>query len=779
MHETAVQIVRNKTQRWLVACLALMLCAAGASAATPAPAPPESELKAAVQAVEAGNLGPATEALLALEARRLPAGVRNRVELLLGLLLGRQGRGEEAVPRLEQAAAGYPLLADYALFALAAIHRDAGRHAEAAGALQRLLDIEPTSVFAERASRKLPREYLEADDLPRAEQAAGKYLETYTHNGGRAAVWVTLGEVLLYSGRVEQAEQVFRRVWVELPASPESRQAKAFLDAIPTAPPLTPDEQFLRAATLYQQGQFGQALKELAPFAEADNPHEAQARFFLGMSAFRLRQYSPAAQWLEPLVTAGTGDQVEALYWLARSFGRADDAEKFSQFMLRLVDEFPQSRRADDALYLLGQAATDNGDIAAGRTYLARLLAEYPKTSWKETALWLQGWLAYEAQDLPAALASWDRLLTEEAGSRLRAQALFWKGRVLEKLQQPAGATEAYRAILRDQFSQYYYQLRALERLMALAKENKIAKKKAELPAAATKAAPPKGKPVDELHAQKARALRGLGLDDEAADEYSEEARTSPENRAALAEACGAFLDLERYDKAVWLGTRILLPLYVQEGGRPPIRGFWQCLYPLGHIALIRQQAKRLDLDPFFVTALIREESAFAPQAVSQAGARGLMQLMPQTARRVAKDNNLPMENPPPLHTPEVNIRLGMIHLAELLRDNNGNLALTLAAYNAGTQAVRRWLDRYGFSDEAEFIENIPYSETRNYVKRVLGTYEQYTRLYGSSAAAGRAPGVQRREQKAGALETGRKPGRVEAERRAPETASGAFRKSP
>jgi len=136
------------------------------------------------------------------------------------------------------------------------------------------------------------------------------------------------------------------------------------------------------------------------------------------------------------------------------------------------------------------------------------------------------------------------------------------------------------------------------------------------------------------------------------------------------------------------------------------------------------------------VLALIREESAFAPRAVSSAGARGLMQLMPSVADKVARDYKLPAVGSTGLEVPTVNIQLGVLHLADALRDHNGNLALALAAYNAGSAAVQRWVQRYGFADEEQFIEDIPYAETRNYVKRVLANYERYRSVYAGSPVA-------------------------------------------
>jgi soluble lytic murein transglycosylase len=750
---------RAMKSRWLLAAQLLACLAVKAAGGDAPPAPqvrqesPEAVLAGAAREA-AGHPAAAISALQALEGSSIPPAVRRQADLLFGVLLLRQGQREEAIPRLERAAATYPLLADYALWHLAGAYRKAGEFTAAAGSLQRLLDAHPESLFAERASRDLPRDWLQAGDLPRAEEAAGRYLAAFPQGPGRAEVWTTLGEVLLRSGRTDKAEEVWRRVWVELPGSAESQRAKDLLATLPDARPFTPDEQFQRAMTLYQLGRYGQALPELAPFAAPGDPRENPTRLLLGIGSFRLRQYSQAVQWLDPLRSDTSPNRVEAIYWLARGYGRSGDSAKFSEYMTLLLDAAPQTRRAEEGLYLLAQTAADNGETAQARIHLARLLKEYPRGAWTDGALWLQGWLAYKERDLEAARTAWDRLLAEEPGSSLRTPAIYWRGRALEAAKKPREAAEAFRTILRTASEQNYYWFRAKERLGRLGKAG----------ARAAAAAPPSNeKPVaasDTLRLRKARALQKLGLDEEAAEEYSEQVRTHPEDRGGLAETCRAFLNLERYDKAVWLAGQILRPMYVQQSGQPPIPEFWQCLYPRGHWPLVREQATQQGLDPFLVTALIREESAFSPRTVSRAGARGLMQMMPQTAELVARQHNVAPGAATPLEAPEVNVRLGTFHLADLIQENGGNFTLALAAYNAGQQYVRRWQERFGFTDEEEFTEDIPYLETRNYVKKVLGSYQRYSTLYPEKRVENREPGAEKQAGTKSTASGGRGPGK-------------------
>lgn len=719
-------------RRWLVLAVLLASLGGGATASDDAGSVVEAVLRAAAKSVESGDLSAAAEALLRLDPQSVPEAQRRRADLLLGIVFRRQGRAEDAAGRLEAAAAD-ALLGDYALYNLAQARRSAGRPELAAEALQRLVAQHPQSLFRDRAGREMPRDFLEAGQLAEAEEATKKYLAAGPSGAGRGDVGLTLGEIFLRGGRPDQAEEVFRRLWIELPASPESQRAQELLAAMPAARPLTADEQFQRAATLYQLGRYGPAIPELAPFAVAGSAREAQARMMLGLGAFNTRQYGRAVQWLEPLTDSARPDSSEARFWLGRSAGRAGDAEKFTTYLTQVADAKPKTRRSEEALYLLAQDAADNADIAKSRAYLARLLRDYPKGAWRDIALWLQGWLAYKRKEYSAAATSWGRLVDEEPGSRWRVPAIYWRGRALEAAKHVSDALKAYRRLVDTGVDEYYYRLRAADRLAVLTK-----KSPPHPPTIAAKPLPAGG--AVGLHAEKARALRGLGLADEAVEEWVEQVRGRPDERVGLAEACGVFLDLGRYDKAVWVGNRLLRPILVQEGGQAPIPGFWQCTYPLGHIDLVRRNAGERALDPYLVLAVIREESAFAPQAVSRTGARGLMQLMQQTADLTAREHKLPPVTSADLEAPERNIQLGVNHLADLFRDFGGNLTLTLAAYNAGKQAVQRWVQRFGFADEAEFVEDIPYTETRNYVKRVLGNYDRYQTLYGPARAGTREP---------------------------------------
>ncbi len=155
--------------------------------------------------------------------------------------------------------------------------------------------------------------------------------------------------------------------------------------------------------------------------------------------------------------------------------------------------------------------------------------------------------------------------------------------------------------------------------------------------------------------------------------------------------------------------------------------GYWQALYPFPFVDTIENWSQQRQLNPMLVTALIRQESRFEPDIKSSVGAVGLMQVMPETGEYIA--NNIKVKQFK-LADPETNIKFGTWYLDHTHLEYNNNSMLAVASYNAGPGAVAGWLSKAKTQDPDEFVETIPYSETRGYVKSVLGNYWNYLRLY-------------------------------------------------
>ena len=165
-------------------------------------------------------------------------------------------------------------------------------------------------------------------------------------------------------------------------------------------------------------------------------------------------------------------------------------------------------------------------------------------------------------------------------------------------------------------------------------------------------------------------------------------------------------------------------------------RAFWESLYPMPWEQDLRSRAQPHGLDPYLVAGLIRQESEYDHAAVSRAGAIGLMQVMPSTGRDIFRQLGLAGFSPAKLRDPDISLRLGTYHLKEVVDRFNGSLELALAAYNAGAKRADEWITWGDFQEPAEFVETIPFTETRGYVQSVLRNRDMYRRLYDGNSGA-------------------------------------------
>jgi soluble lytic murein transglycosylase len=188
----------------------------------------------------------------------------------------------------------------------------------------------------------------------------------------------------------------------------------------------------------------------------------------------------------------------------------------------------------------------------------------------------------------------------------------------------------------------------------------------------------------------------------------------------------------QRRIAAVILAAVVGAAVAAAIGGLGPIGdAVRQITLPLKHEDVIRQQSAEKGLDPALVAAIIYEESRFRDQT-SHAGARGLMQITPDTAKFIARDSGGTEFEQTDLATPQVNISYGTYYLRYLLRRYDGNETLAIAAYNAGETNVNRWIEQAGGVDGFDASEDIPFPETRNYVENVQERKDEYREHYGS-----------------------------------------------
>ena len=294
--------------------------------------------------------------------------------------------------------------------------------------------------------------------------------------------------------------------------------------------------------------------------------------------------------------------------------------------------------------------------------------------------------------------------------------ALYWEGRAAEKLGDIENAKQLFQQVFNSGEESYYQTLaaNALGRLGVMVQEPKVN---------ARSVAPdlnPRTNQRLSFHLTRARELSKLSIQSLAVAELNEIDRLPTKATGVRALLMREYFKNQAYGRSLAAANQ----LSASYSDRDIYR------FPLAYWETIQQKARERDLDPYLALAVIRQESLFDTRARSPAFALGLMQLLPSTAARVAKQIGLAPPSNEQLFDPEINVTLGMQYLKELLQRYSNNWFKAIAAYNAGEGAVDRWEKEIATSDIEEFVERIPYIETRGYVKLVMRNHRIYKKLY-------------------------------------------------
>jgi len=288
---------------------------------------------------------------------------------------------------------------------------------------------------------------------------------------------------------------------------------------------------------------------------------------------------------------------------------------------------------------------------------------------------------------------------------------------------------------LSDRFRNYYYAELGRQRLQALPRPPNddvphyalLDRVSALSTAGKITAADP---PEDNLRVERARLLSNGGLADAAVREL--QAAASQEGGTwAPPEMARVYQDGGRYDRGIEIMKRATPNYFAVDIPDLP-RPYWEALFPKAYWTDLRKYSELNGLDPYLVASLIRQESEFNALALSRANAVGLMQLLPKTGKTVAKQVKLKKFSAPELYTPAVNLELGTRYFKDMVDKYNGQFEYALAAYNAGTDRVGDWLGQGHYRDPQEFVESIPFTETREYVQAILRNASVYRQLYGT-----------------------------------------------
>lgn len=657
---------------------------------------------------------------------------------LLAWSLIRADRALEAVPLLPKVElAKEPPLA-YRLLTEGELLMAAGKPLEAA---ERFARIPMDAIIA-------PRAWLQAADAWREAGATQKAGEVYTQmltrpdpaEGSQIALMALAERTGLENPK---AEPWLRRLWMQYPLKPEGRAAAEALKTHHSAPNAT--QRGVRSERLMQLGAYRAAISTIEGHGASlslDTAAGCKARYAQGRSLFKRNDVTRASQILIPVgencadIAPDVG--APALYLAGKGLERRKKWTEAARVYQRLPVLYPDHTMADDGYALAGVAWQEVGNPQEALKLWAKQVDSYPEGDMAGEGFWRLAWTHYLAGDTEQAIDWAERMVRDVplAVDPVHVGAgKYWaaRWRVYPDVNHPstqgpdaeaiATGLDMWVALCADHPTNFYALL-ASSRLAELAPERLAA-----IPALSA------ADPADTWSVRlaflehpatrRALALARLRLVKESLSELSTLGQSlTPSETTIVTDVRAMANPIHAHDKL----HKYLLHHPPSTIGPDRDRILTQA-HPNMYWDLVQKVTKNYSFDPRIFHALVREESSFNRHIKSWAGARGLSQLMPATAKQVAGWLKISVNNAK-LADPETNLMIGSRYLSYLFGLFDDNPYLSVASYNAGQGNVLKWITRFGNIPTDEFIERIPFRETRHYVKRVLGTYQMYRVIY-------------------------------------------------
>lgn len=703
------------------------------------PADPDAGIEELRELVRGASDRPAVTDLTRIESRYPRTRSAALARFLRGYLYFSSQNYQAAIEALDGRAIGAAsALGDYALFYRAESEAANNAKSEARRDYAAVYTKHPESLKAREAR-------LRAAEMATALGDSGsavKELARMVDENDADAIYSTAQayEVL---GKTEQAVKSYRRVYYEMPATSASVQAEARLVALNSSPKVNVgsfSEERSRADGLFEAKQYvesaGAYQQLLARFPEADRIDEIH--LCNGVSLLN-KQPAQAVPELARVSDRKPDLRAEAMFYQAEALRRANRSAESSAMVDRLLSQYQKTHWATEALNnLAGYLNKQNRDAEAATRY-RQLLALYPKSQYAPEATYNLGWFAYSSKNYAdAARILEQHLLTYHyPDTKFIGEAGLWSAKSEERLGHKSRALALY-DFVNERYRYGYHGYVAGLRAAALRRAEPALKAEQPQP----------GSDLETIHSNvvyfeptretadgsetgriaKADDLEVIGLTELAVRELNkalDNAPTSPKINLRLA---SLYSRRGESFQATLVLRKAYPDLYSYRESDVPREG-WEIFFPLIAWPTIKQEAKRYGVDPYMAAGLIRQESVFNPNAISRVGARGLMQVMPATGQVISKRQGIGTISAADLYNPALNIKIGMNYLAQMI-GQFGRIEYAAAAYNAGPARAQRWIAERGSMDIEDWIESIPFTETRGYVQGVLRYAANYRRLY-------------------------------------------------
>lgn len=622
-------------------------------------------------------------------------------------------------------------LGEYVDFYLGTAYFQSGRTAEAVATLTDFEKEYPESLLL-RDARVLYGSALLADN--RAKDAIAVLQKD--RQPPRADLELALGKAYAGAGEPVKAAEILRNLYVTMPLSAEASQADVELKQLASTtqlPPVGLNGRRTRADLLAKGRRFSEAAAEYRDLLNVVSPSDRpEIQIALAVALRRSGDDREAKKVLDGMESsAGTEIGIQRIFNLAEIARSDNDEPGFLQYLGQLRQAAPTSFWLQQALLSEGNYYLLKPDYDKAIDAYRELQQRFPKGGRASYAHWKVAWLSLRQGRTAEAKTGFEQQIGLYPTSAEVPAALYWRARLAEEDKDSAMARAYYQKIS-ERFRNFYYGELARRRLREIRADDDpqpytLLDRVPAINAGTniTTSDPP----TDNLRYQKAQVLENGALVDLAVREL-QAAATEDKGNWVTAATAKIYEDAGRYDGAIQVFKRAVPNYFAVDLPTLP-RPYWEALFPKPYWPDLKKFSSQNALDPYLVASLIRQESEFNPGAVSRANALGLMQLLPKVGSSVARQEKLHHFSSEQLFTPEINLQLGTRYFRQMV-DKFGTFEYALAAYNAGSNRVDDWLGQGKYRDPQEFVESIPFTETREYVQAILRNANVYRQLYGA-----------------------------------------------
>jgi soluble lytic murein transglycosylase len=641
-------------------------------------------------------------------------------------------RFPEAEENLRLARQAGQELADYADFLGAEAAHESGKEAAAETLLHGFADRYPDSIFNAQVPELEATVFLAQSKAADAQRA----LAADPSSAARSGYQLAQGEVDQALGQTQEAEQVFKRLLLGHPLSSEAQAARARLTAMGAELSLTEAELRSLGDAYYNAGRYADAAEQYRALTRvAGLDAEKRNGFAVAVAACDLKLKRLTTAQVEALADSNDENGARRIYLLMELARNRNDLTYQQQMVSELETRFPSSPWLAEALFSSGNMYMLRKDYPTAVQYYSYLATHFPDNTNAAAAHWHAGWLSYRQGLYADAARMFDEQIKLYPNDKETASAIYWRGRLYESLdRKPANAVANYRTLVRV-YQHFFYAQMARQRLAALGNTELVAAPQLDHLQAPAVPVLQESFPSDSPHLAKARLLANAGLNDYIPQEIAADPDSSSWSALAEAQIYASYGETFRAMRAL----KKALPYAASASIQSIPLAYWRILFPEAWWDTIKTESAKNNLDPYLVASLIRQESEFNPSVISYANAYGLMQVVPATGKALAREEGISRFDTFQLLDPEMNIRLGCRYLRQLLDKFGGVQEYALAAYNAGDERVVDWQAGGPYSGMDEFVESIPFTQTREYVEAILRNEETYKAIDQAAGAQSRA----------------------------------------